>query len=234
MRKIIFTTLAILILLMPISVWAECDDAKLNELAYKAANVNLNWEPASKVIAMGSADEQPITAYYIKVYLYNLSEDLRAVVTNNINKKKMEFQGKDSVDNLITFDSDDVRNLYTYTVEIYPTDTTCDASALFKTSISLPKFNEQRLYYGKCDETPEFELCQEYITQDISYEDLVARQTEYAERKLEEASKNEEDESKGLFDLIKEYKYWVIGTVAIVGAVGVSAYVIIKKKRKSE
>ncbi len=229
MKKCLYLVLFVLILGMGTNkVKAECSNGEKNALGAKAVNMSYRWEPAEREIAMGQADGEPVPIMqtYIKVLVYNMTEDLRLVVSNSRDNNKLYF----TYDGVISFDSDDIKSLVTYRFEVYAADGTCTSEVLAKNEISLPKYNELS-YYELCDTTPDFYLCQQFVRVDKTFDEFINERDNYIARLAEEES--EGDDNKGLFksiaSFLNKYKFVIIGVVAVAGA---GTYIVIKKKGK--
>lgn len=232
MKKIIVVFWALLVttFIGIITVKAECGYAERNNYRSQANNMKFKYEIAEKTLE-GNVDgeEVPVTQTYMKIYIYNLTEDLKLTVKDPEIKKTWNYTYDDVKDGVIIFDSEDVSRVINYEFDVYAADETCDTDELRISTLRVPKFNTY-YYWEMCEETPEFYLCQKFIETDKTYEEFVSERDDYLKKLNNSAEETVEDESffENLRDFIVKYKYVII-LIAIITGVGV--FVIVKKKR---
>ena len=219
MRKV-FTIVVLLLTFNCRAVFAgECtyqEQANLNSLSSQLKGTYL--------VKKALLDESkyvgpvPIEYSYLEIQVLNMTPELYLVISNTENDNKRTVRYEDTLDGIYTFKREDISNLVTYSVDVYPTNEEC-LSKLKKIrnfSIKTPKKNKYS-NYDICDGLENFKLCQEFILFDEPSFNVLSKQiAEY--KKEDEAIEIDEEQKQGFSFIawIKEYKMIIIIAVGIL------------------
>ena len=239
---------------------ASCNGKRLVELQKEANNVKANYEVVKNTITKHLYDyfnnELPETAEIevktIKISLSNMTNNLlivesvkdystydEEIVRYGSAKSELAFKNektinyKDTNNGVYSFVVENIDNYIDYKYEIYSNVSDCDVTLLKTISIRKPKYNrfsEEEI----CKENPKVNLCQEFITNDLTYleENFIDAVKVRAKSKSNEMiNDNENEERKTLSFWDKNGKYFIIGGSLLT--VGVITYVVITKRRSN-
>lgn len=235
MKKYLFSFLTFS-LLMIANVKAEtCSLEKQVTINNEAGLVSVNAEPfeyqySSTVEDTGEVSE--FTGYLGSINIYNLTENLYAVISNGSAKKTVNYSADTNGVNKVSTGSMNV--LKNYTVSIYPSDTKCGKTSLREFQVTIPIENP---YYKMqiCTENPDYFYCTQFLNiENISRDDFTKGINEYINKKK---SEEEEKRHEGILDTATTFmkKHWLvilISALLIASATGV--YIYIKNKKKKE
>lgn len=244
-RKIPLFMLSFLVL-MSVPKAATCSYEEKAKLNNEVANVKTNYEIKERVLNKdeydvpdGIENEEFIAKTdYVQVNILNLTNNLYAEVTNNINDEVKIFNYTDTKDGNISFNWNELDTIVTYTVKIYSSsNTNCEGTALKTLYVSLPRYNDYSTY-EVCKEVPDYYLCQRYVTfESVGYDTFFTRVREQiakSEQIKEEENKKNNKWYKKTIDFIVEHKVpFIIGGVTLVVVAGGATFIIIKKRRRS-
>lgn len=223
---------------------AECSYEKQVELNNIASTVKATYEEvqidtgetASYVDDEGIIDESkqvPIVKKGFNVKVLNLTENLYVVVTNNHDSNEQTYYYKDTNEGTIDIGKNTADEIYTYTITVRGIGDECSGYELRTITVVTPIYNPYS-EYNFCKDYPDFEYCQEYITDaSFSLEDFLAKSAEYREKKQNVATEEEQKEENKILNFIKENKkiLTIIGIIILIA--GVTTIVIIIIKRRS-
>lgn len=225
---------------------SSCSYEEQAELNNIVANVKASYEVvdiyAGKTLAVNTPNEDgtfPEVDNYVKEFqitLLNVTEDIYVRVTNDQDDEVRTFRNSDSTNGTITFLSDRVFELTTFTFEIYANKYSCIGEQFRKFTITTPIYNSFSKY-ELCDENPDFYYCQEFIpTENISSSEFFSKINEYKKEKKEEEIKQQE-ENKSFIEKLKEFynnnKVIVYSIGIVIVVTGVATTVILVKKKRS-
>lgn len=237
-----------IVFLTPNIVQAEsaCSYSEQAEINNIVANVKANYETVDiydgKVLDIdnpGADGKIPEVDYYIKgfnITVLNITEDIYVQIKNSIDNNVVTFKYEDTKDGIASFQTRNVNQLITYTVEIYSNKGACIGELFRKISLTTPIYN---LFseWRDCKENPEFYYCQEYLSvENISINEFRTKLKDYKIEK-EEKRKEEEIENKNFWNKIKKIYQENAIIINLVGSVvlisGVATTVILIKKKRS-
>lgn len=212
-----------------------CSLEKQVTINNEAGLVSVNAEPfeyqySSTVEDTGEVSE--FTGYLGSINIYNLTENLYAVISNGSAKKTVNYSADTNGINKVSTGSMNV--LKNYTVSIYPSDTKCGKTSLREFQVTIPIENP---YYKMqiCTENPDYFYCTQFLNiENISRDDFTKGINEYINKKK---SEEEEKRHEGILDTATTFmkKHWLvilISALLIASATGV--YIYIKNKKKKE
>lgn len=219
------------------------EQAELNEIV---SHVNADYEVVDvyngKVYDLDHPDENGYIKevdYYIKAFnirILNLTEDIYVKVSNNINDDVRTFRYSDTQDGVIVFQTTEVENLVTYTIEVYSNKYACAGEMFRKFNLTTPLYNNYS-ERPQCEDSKDFYYCQEFISsENITYTEFVEKVKEYKEKKQAE-QEEEQKINKSFMEKIKEFykdNAIVINSVGVaIVVMGVTTAVVLIKKKRS-
>ena len=212
-----------------------CSLEKQVTINNEAGLVSVNAEPfeyqySSTVEDTGEVSE--FTGYLGSINIYNLTENLYAVISNGSAKKTVNYSADTNGVNKVSTGSMNV--LKNYTISIYPSDTKCGKTSLREFQVTIPIENP---YYKMqiCTENPDYFYCTQFLNiENISRDDFTKGINEYINKKK---SEEEEKRHEGMLNTATSFmkKHWLvilISVLLIASATGV--YIYIKNKKKKE
>lgn len=228
--------IASLFLLFTITVNAEtCPLEKKVQINNEAGLVTATSEPyAYEYMDMIEDTGEVVTntAYLGSINVYNLTENLYAVISNGKAKKTITYD--DATDGVNKVSTGEMNMLKTYTISIYPTNKRCDTSAIRELQVTIPIENP---YYKLqvCKDYPDYFYCSQFLNiENISRDDFTNGIEEYISQKQKE---EEENRHEGVIDSTKSFikKNWLIITIILVIIIaGIITYIIIRNKKRKE
>ncbi len=226
-------------------VSAVCDYEEQAALNREVANVQANYEIVEKQIegTMCSTDDGTglCLGEAIQINLLNLSENFRAVITNDVYRNTLTYNYSNTDNGNVSFFITDNEgrevsynpSVITYTIRIYASsETGCEGDTLRTITLRIPRYN-QYSEFALCDSISDYYLCQRYVTYEkIDYDTFYEQVTE----ELEENEPTPEEELtwyERIWDFVVEHStIFIIGGVVIVIGVGATvAYIIIRRRR---
>lgn len=239
--------LLVSLLFIPNLVFAEssCSYSEQAEINNIVANVKATYEVvdiyAGKVYDVDNVDENgnfPEVDHYIKgfnISILNITEDIYVKISNNYDGQIATFRYSDTKDGVATFQTTEVEDLATYTIEVYSNKYACAGELFRKFTITTPMYNLFSEWL-ECKENPDFYYCQEFLpSENISANEFNQKISEYKMQQEEE--KKGQEENRNAWDKIKEFYQNNAVIINVLGAVivvlGVTTTVILVKKRRS-
>lgn len=220
----------------------ECSYEKQVELSNKAATVKATYESVDiktgeKLILEDTEEEVDDVVKGFKVKILNITEDLMVTITDNQSNTSKSYYYSDTDKGTLTLQEQEANIVRSYTVEIKGFYEGCEGTDLRTVALIVPKYNSYSTL-AICDEYPEFEYCQEYLTSgnDISVTEFLTRIDKYQESHKSETEKKE-NKKQSFIDKVKEFfkknkKAIVIVAIAVV-IVGVATATILIVRRRS-
>ncbi len=235
-KRIYFLTLFVLFMAFTIKVNAStCSNERIIELSALANNVQVSYEPYDDETTyfnplFEEEDTKVVPSFYITIY--NLTDGLNAYVQRkDTNQTIVMTSDNTDTDGVVYIDTGEAYKTKTVDVLIRSDDSNCQDEILKSTTITLPMYN--RFYFYKpCEENPEFEMCQEFTTNDysnISDSMFSEKLNTYKEEKAEEERKQKSLWYK-ITSFLNKYKWIIIGIIAIIIAIVI---IIIIRRKKS-
>lgn len=247
--KIIFAFLISVIFIDNISAASLCSTSEQAELRTAVSNVKVTNQEMEEELDPSmygfpdSGDEtteiDPPKINYFDISVSNITEKFYIEVTNDYDDTVTRYNNSNSTDDIVTFSWRNINEVTNFTIKVYTSeDTGCPNELMRTITHKLPRLNE---YYGYdlCNDAPEFNLCQKYVTFDyVEQAKFMDRINEYlANKEQQDSNVNDDtDNNDNLWERIKDFvvdnKYYFIGGgVALVIAAGVAIVVIVKRKR---
>ncbi len=216
----------------------NADKAELNKMAY---NVTANYEIVDIYDGQMEDFESSTTPTTIDNYvrglrinILNITEDIYVKVTSKNDDTVKTYNYSDTENGIVSFETKDVEELNTYTIEVYSNKASCKDELQRTLTLQTPMFN----FYSQleiCEGKQDYYYCQEFIptervTATYFYQDIENYEKEQEEKKNEENNKNFIDKLKEFYENNKLIIYSV-GIVIVVA--GVATTVILVKKKRS-
>ena len=237
MRKIILV-LSLIFTFHQTHVFADtCDTETMKKLMKNANNIKINYEVEEKTVENEdyelSGTDPNYTVSNILLDVYNLTDDIFIIVTNdkNATKKVIVYaDGNNGVYKLDTYDN--FGYIVNYTFNIYAKNDLCKGEKLrtieFKKPVTNPYY-----YLEVCKQNLDVPLCAQFVTEipkyDSTFKDYIRKYRETNTENISTTIKTSKNDS--FFDNIKEYKvYFIIGFVSIF--IVISLF-ILKKRNDS-
>ena len=221
------------------------EKAKLNN---EIANVKANYEikerimdPSEYVVPDALTEEEAANYVakqeYFQINILNLTENITAEVTNNLNNDKLTYDYTTDNKGNISFNQMDLDELITYTIKFYASKNTgCEGSVLKTLYVKMPRYNSYSTY-SFCKNIPDYYMCQKYVTyEEKDFDTFYNRVTAEINKKIDKDKSNEENQKwyKKVFGFIKEHKVeFIAGGAVLIIVTGGVTYIIIKKRRRS-
>lgn len=217
MKKVKFIILIILLFILNIRVVsAKCNNSYLSELRGISSNVNFSYD---YYIENGDA--------IFNLIINNLTPNM--YIINNDSNERYNYENTTNGELTIY----GLKNLSSISFSMYAVGEGCDNKKLLTKYIKLPSYNQ---YYENeiCKGIEEFQLCNKWLKQEISYNTFTEQVKKY-KQSLE--SKTDGDDSEitikdDLIDKIVKYYskyYYVILIIIIV----ICAIIILYQNKKN-
>lgn len=238
-----------IILLTPnrIQAASSCSYSEQAELNSIVANVKATYEVIDiykgKTLALDQHDENgniPEVDSYVKgfkISVLNITDDIYVKMSNKNTGEVKTFYYKDTDNGTISFDTEDVFDLNTYTIDVFANKYACIGERFRTLTLSTPVYNSYHSLIA-CQENPEFYYCQEFLpVNNISMSDFINRMDSYTQAKQEVQEHQQElENNKNFIDKLKDFYnnnkliIYSIGIVIVVAGVATTV-ILIKKKR---
>lgn len=221
------------------TVNAACDYETQNNLSREAANVTANYEIGTYGTGEYEQSEVPnedgtenyfeVEETEIKVNIYNITENLYVEVLNKNTKDVKTYYYKDTNQGSIQWTNQDFGTISEYEIKVYSNHSDCSGEELNKLSLVLPKYNSHHdmpycigldTYY-----------CKEWITQELNMSQEEIEKNGYAEQL--KSSQKEEESEKVEDNSWNKYTYVIVSLIVIL-IIGGLAFVVIKRKQRSD
>lgn len=227
---------------------AECSyerQVQLNDLAatvketYQAVEVDTGRttyyiDPETEIIDPNRVVK--IMEKGFEVSVLNITEDLYLEVSEDGTNTTKTYRYSDATDNTVKLGTVVADKVITYTIKVKAATGDCAGTDLRTITLVLPRYNSySELSY--CDDNPNFEYCQEYITgEDITYEEFLERTQNYVEPNKTTTEKTDEDTTFAdkLKDFYKKNKKVILiagGAIVIMG-VATAAIIVIRRRSR--
>lgn len=241
-RKNLFILILFLFIFMG-NVYAEedttCNAISLNELRTAAANLKVTYVPVTveKETRDAEGNTYMIDYEYLDIKIYNMMSKLYV---------KMDASSKSVSDISKLFTLDDVGSDGAITIRQVPADEVvnykfvvysdyygCSSKTLRTMTVTLPRRNPYSSR-AMCKDIPEFYLCQDYVTFEITAPMVDKGVSEY-KAKLEAQEKDNElkTDNNGVvsktISTISKYKFVFVGVIILIGVI--ITVIILKRKR---
>lgn len=177
-----------------------------------------------------TGDTGTTTYYYGMIDIYNLTDNLYAVLEYDDKKIRIDYNGGDTV----SYTTGNMTNVRDCTISIYAKNSACGKTAIRTLNVVVPRENE---YYSSeaCAEYPDYFYCAQFMTTDsVTYDDFITGVENYAKT---HKSKSEEERKEGFIEETTNFikKNWLIVTIVVVAiAGGIITFIYIKNKKRKE
>lgn len=241
MRKICYLLIGFLLFNFMSVDAASCSDSVMREITSKVNQIEVKYEviETEKPIEFNEEfmEREPDPDMKekvdtLKTTVYNIPDNVFLVQTNDKDKNDRTIINSSKIkDGVYTFEDKNYTEIINYKYEVYTDIDNCDSSLVKTISYTKPKMNEYSLL-DVCQENPDVSVCKKYVTEEIKIAEPEFVNYVYKIIGVD-ASKNPNEKSYGnpTTNFIKEHLVYFIGGAVLVIGVGVSAYVIISKKR---
>lgn len=222
------------ILSFKLNVFAVCDYETQVKLATEAANVNMTYEAGffgtgtfveAEIPDENGNYEIEIEEPKVKIYINNITENLKIEVLNKNTQERTIYSYDDSNNGTIYWERTNLDEIVEYEITIFPISSDCSDIELRKISKVTPKYNYINEKYF-CDNNNSY-YCQEFITSEINmseeqiYKDAISKKEEEQEIQNQEQSFWEKN------------KKIILIITGIIGFIGVTTTAIIVIRRRS-
>ena len=220
-----------------------CNNDEMKSLVEKAKNIKAmyfeiddyvfgSYENANAVDENGNHPIVEEKGYALRMAIYDGSDDLYAIITNNLDDKT-EYQ--DFHEGSISWEEGSTRFLRRYNVEVYSNTESCKGVLLREFEFTVPKWNEMSKW-PECNDPlikdePE---CKHFIMEDKSINDSFTSINKLYE-KIEKAEekKKQEEEKMGATGYLKKYLVWIIVAVVLIIS-GIVVFIVMRGRKKHE
>lgn len=229
---IIFTLLILPIVASAEDVCTYKDKAGLNDIA---SNISINYEviELEEEIKFNSPDTgEPLEGIRVKtifkISIYNLTEDVFIIQSNDFDNKEEFIIYELSTNGVYTFETDDVENIIKYKFDVISALPGCFGDILKSYNFIKPKKNMYS-QYAMCEGNENIPYCQEFITEEIPYSaSEINELIDYRVDNVIEATKV--TDNNAFINFIKDYYLYIIIGFGLL-ALTITGYVIYLKRR---
>lgn len=246
MRKLIKKTLSFMIVTFLavflgsnlVSAADKCtyqEKANLNEIAQ---NVKTSYEiterKEKKIVSHPDKDERVEVEYTypeFKISIYNLTDDLYVMQTNELTKEVTYIYNNMTTNGVYTLIDPDLQNIVTYTYKVLSNLKACEGEALRTYTIKKPKENWFASLLA-CQGYADLPYCKPYITEElnnITESDLSRLIEDHLATETIDPNKNKDDQNNILTFFKNYWLYTLIGVVLVAGATGGTIYFVKKR-----
>ncbi len=212
---------------------AECSNSDKVELNKIANNVKIDYEVITEEVKFV---EMTSTVEKIKINILNITDEVYVVVSNDQGMETITFSHKDTKDGEVSFVWDNISTVANFTFSVYASEkTNCYGTKLTTLHKQTPRYNDYSEMDVCNDENmKDFYLCQKYVTfTDINNEGFLDKVDSYISGKINEKGEEVKEELTFMDKVLKfldDYKWYIIGGVAIAGGTG--GYIYYRKTKK--
>lgn len=171
-----------------------------------------------------------VTYYYGMIDIYNLTENLYAVLEYDDKKVRINYNDKDTV----SYTTGSMTNVRESTISIYPVNSACGKTAIRTLNVVVPRENE---YYSSqaCNDYPDYFYCAKFMTTDsVTYDDFITGIDNYAKT---HKSKTKEERKEGFLEettnFMKE-NWLIVISIVVVMTIGIIVIITIRNKKRKE
>ncbi len=197
------------------------------EVEIKESDIQI-WDENS--VLTGMVEELEI----LKVNILNLTEDYYIVITNTSTGEEKIVNYSDTNAGSYNYTVENNTNVNQYTYKIFSSGNTgCPDEEVGVKYLTVPKQNVYH-YYTVCENYPEEDICQKYVTFDDLDEETFFEKINALEEEKEDTSKEDDKATENSFlNFLNEYKVIliIVGGVLLVGTV-ITVLVVRNKRRQ--
>lgn len=217
------------------SAASTCDYETQVKLNSEAANIKASYEVKEIVtgnkIEADLGDEEYVDETYqgVEVSIYNMTENLYLIITNNETNETKTYRYQDTDNGTIKLvrGEDGLEEIVTYQITVYSNHNDCKDEELKKINLVTPKYNSFSAD-ALCDGSSKY-YCQEYITEDLNmtYSDFLKQANSGSKN-----NDNKDTDSETEKSFFVKYGVYMIGGILVI-LLGVVTTVIVRKKQRS-
>ena len=241
MRKNLYSFIIVcFICILSSKVYAsECPKDMSRDLTREAYYVKTNYEIVDKSIYKEINIDENKTIFKIPKYefiisIYNITDRIYAVVSNNLDEKTITINYTDTQNGIYTFTDNEFGKIRKYEINIYSAIEDCAHKKLKTIKLVKPMYNAYS-EYTYCKNSTNF-YCQKFTKNELNIKgnaDFLSKIKVNNIRRSEEIKKEEKKEVKSFLDIIMTD--WQMYAGIFVGSVISSLILIIViKKRRSK
>ena len=223
------------------SAASKCDYSELAEINREASAVKISYEQKQRKLEgdNGVVDTQSgkvdydIYENYFAVNITNVTDDLYIKVINPNDNSIRVFSSADATDGIISFEWNDTKTVTNLQFKVYTSSkTSCADEEVVVQYKTMPMYN----YFSTsayCSRHPKEDVCQRYVTKEVSAEEISKRTENEVSETVEKANQEDKSAVEKITNFIKKNKKGFIigGSIIIVLGVVTTTVVIIKRRR---
>lgn len=230
MRKIFFVITMLFIFNLGVKA-NTCDTKEVSRLIELANRVRINYDVGKIWVENFAAhesvmDKVEVDNFYLTIY--NLTEDLFVIITNNKNDDETVVIYEDLKDGKYSLDTrDNLFEITEYTFRVYAKNDPCKMRELRTIKYTKPITN-QLYFFETCQKNLDVPVCQQYITKklNINFSELDEYIENYKKNNIGVVTTKKVNNEKSFID---KYKYYILGLGVVV--FGSLTFFVIKKRR---
>lgn len=236
-KNLVVLMLVVLFSWTSVDAASVCSYDKQSAIKKASTNVKLTYEEAQGILdpdlyyVPAGEDPETFVVYYdyFKIKILNITEDIYIKLENSTNDEVKYINYEDTDEGTFMIEWNDLSKVTTFSYTIYSsTKTECPNEEFRKGVMTTPMLNDNYTNV-MCQEIPDFNLCQKYVTSSISEKKF----REMASAYLEKQKETEKEEKEKEIEKKNNIKTILIVTASMVIVVGGIASVIAIKKRRS-
>lgn len=230
MKKIFIAFISLFMFNLTTEAASLCSYQEQTDLNQKAANVKVNYEIVEEKVTYPDGEG---TRELFKINFFNLSNEFYVIVKNDVNSEEKRINSSDTKNGSYSFNWDNKETVTNFTIEIYTTNETNCPEELYKTIyLTTPRYNHFSETEA-CQDHKDLSYCQKYVNFDISEEDYFAKLNSFNNIKEDEKVKVDDTKNNNvIINFINDYKWYIVGGLAVVIVITAAITVINNKKMK--
>lgn len=235
----------LLLILIPSVNAEECSNAEKVALGKEATAIKVGYEEKEgeydpNVVAPpdGYTDGNHRVKYnYFIINFTNITENVYIEISNEEKNYDKKIFYSDAYNGKYSFDWKNINttNRFEYSI-IANVDSSCDGTVLKKGVLNLPAYNPYHTF-SKCQDYPEFSLCQKYVNTNLTYDQFIKKLDKYiAQQEKKEEEKRKKEQASFLDNLVKFIKnnkmLVLIVSVVVTTIVGAIIILIVRNRKR--
>lgn len=224
------------------NVWAAtCDNTEMKKLNAVASNIKVSYEVETKTVENANYEvdggKKTISVNTIIVDIYNITDDIFIIVSNNANSDKKTITYADTENGKYKFDTYSVSNIVvTYTFDIYAKNEPCKPRKLKSLEFVKPVENPYH-YTEECKKNLDIPFCAQFVTeidQNVDIYNIKEDIENYRKTSTNKTTTNKDGNTgnNNVTEFITDNKYYFIGGAVLI--IGVITIVVVIKKRRNQ
>ena len=226
-----------------------CSESEVDKLYNSAANITYEYSPTQIKVADGvnsdTGEKEDVMGTVYNVKIKDIPKDMYIIIENNnrfTKKEKVVLKSDKIKDNAVTYQTEYTDSIITYTVSVYTEGGDCANELFRKFTFNTPIKNKWS-QLDICTWYPKFELCSEYINQNLpTYAEFYTELGKYIDENEEitsvhdfepvEKEENKEDKEEKEKESKKSLKVVAIAGISLLAIVVIVTIIIVLKKKK--